>query len=80
MKKYSSEILEARENAMIAMVSSAVDRRENRKTIAKYLKILRKEKEKELLFFDMATIRHQGGYLKTSYRKIMKRAHPNNWD
>jgi len=62
---------------MIAMVSSAADLTPHRTTIAAYLKLLRKHRPETsgLLFHDMVTIRHQGRFLKTSYRKVMNRAY-----
>lgn len=78
MVELTEELLRARGEAMRSMVSSAADLTEHRKTIAKYLKLLRKDRKYNyILFYDMATIRHAGRFLKTGYRKIMRRAHPN---
>jgi hypothetical protein len=74
-----NKLIELRDTAMAGAVSSAPDKTKAKKAIAIYIRAMRNagEKYKPRLFHDMATIKHGFGILKTPYRKLMNRAHPN---
>lgn len=77
MKANESQLLELRDAAFYRAVSLP-HYKESRKIISDYLRALRNadEQYRPRLFHDMATIKHGFGILKTSYRKLMNRAHP----
>jgi hypothetical protein len=75
-----NHLIHLRDEAMRAAVSSVNWLTDRRKAVADYIRAMRKAGKQygPRLFHDMATIKHGFGMLKTSYRKIMARAHPDN--
>jgi hypothetical protein len=77
-------LIELRDKAMYAASSSARTPASDiwrRQDIAAYIRAMRNAgaQYKPRLFHDMATIKHGFGVLKTSYRKLMNRAHPGGY-